>query len=170
MASENKRFTEEQAAKYIAQITNALKYCHEKKVIHRDIKPENLLIGAKGEIKIADFGWSVHAPSSRRSTLCGTLDYLSPEMVNGQTHNEKVDLWSLGVLCYEFLVGKPPFESPTYDETYRKISKGMYMFPEYISEAAQDLIRNLLVVNPNRRLELDLILNHPWIVSYTKKN
>lgn len=170
LASANKRFTEEQAAKYIGQITDALKYCHEKKVIHRDIKPENLLIGAKGEIKIADFGWSVHAPSSRRSTLCGTLDYLSPEMVNGKTHNEKVDLWSLGVLCYEFLVGKPPFESPTYDETYRKISKAMFMFPEHMSEAAQDLIRNLLVVNPNKRLELDQILNHPWIVSHTKRN
>lgn len=59
----------------------------------------------------------------RRSTLCGTLDYLPPEMIEGKTHDEKVDLWSLGVLCYEFLVGKPPFETKSHEETYRRISK-----------------------------------------------
>lgn len=59
----------------------------------------------------------------RRSTLCGTLDYLPPEMIEGKTHDEKVDLWSLGVLCYEFLVGKPPFEAKTHEETYRRISR-----------------------------------------------
>lgn len=61
--------------------------------------------------------------SFRRTTLCGTLDYLPPEMIEGKTHDEKVDLWSLGVLCYEFLVGKPPFESQTHEETYRRISR-----------------------------------------------
>ena len=74
-------------------------YCHSKHVIHRDIKPENLLLGMKGELKIADFGWSVHAPNSRRKTLCGTLDYLPPEMVQGLDHDSAVDVWSLGVLC-----------------------------------------------------------------------
>ncbi|XP_018323148.1 aurora kinase C-like [Agrilus planipennis] len=167
-ASENKRFSEERSAKYLAQITDALKYCHTKKVIHRDIKPENLLIGCKGEIKIADFGWSVHAPSSRRATICGTLDYLSPEMVHGKTHNEKVDLWSLGVLCYEFLTGKPPFESTSYDETYRKISKAIFTFPSYVSEPAQHLISNLLVVNPDKRLDLNGILEHPWILALSQ--
>lgn len=78
----NKRFPEDVCANYVAQIADALLYCHKRKVIHRDIKPENLLLGANGEIKIADFGWSVHAPSSRRTTLCGTLDYLPPEMVS----------------------------------------------------------------------------------------
>ncbi|KAK5642577.1 hypothetical protein RI129_008744 [Pyrocoelia pectoralis] len=168
LACENKRFSEARAADYIAQITDAVKYCHSKKVIHRDIKPENLLIGCKGEIKIADFGWSVHAPSSRRTTLCGTLDYLSPEMVNGQTHDEKVDLWSIGVLCYEFVVGKPPFESKSYDETYRKISKALVSFPSHMSDGAKHLIKSLLVVNPNSRLDLDGILNHPWILLYKK--
>lgn len=169
MASKDKRFSEERTAKYITQIAEALKYCHSKKVIHRDIKPENLLLGAKGEIKIADFGWSVHAPSSRRSTLCGTLDYLSPEMVHGKTHNETVDLWSLGVLCYEFLIGRPPFQSTTYDDTYRKISKAIYSVPSYVSEYGTDLIRRLLIVNPNARLGLDHILVHPWIVQYKDK-
>lgn len=91
-------------------MTDALSYLHTKHVIHRDIKPENLLLGVSGELKIGDFGWSVHAPGNRRTTLCGTLDYLPPEMVEGKEHSEKVDLWALGVLAYEFLVGVPPFE------------------------------------------------------------
>lgn len=77
-------------AQYVAQLADALAYCHSKKVIHRDIKPENLLVSMKGDIKIADFGWSVHAPSSRRTTLCGTLDYLAPEMVEKRQHDETV--------------------------------------------------------------------------------
>ena len=74
--------------------------------------PQNLLIGLSGELKVADFGWSVHAPNSRRRTLCGTLDYLPPEMVEGKEHDSAVDNWSLGVLAYEFLTGGPPFEAP----------------------------------------------------------
>ncbi|KAJ8974218.1 hypothetical protein NQ317_018141 [Molorchus minor] len=137
---------EDVCAKYIAQIADALRYCHTKKVIHRDIKPENLLLDAKGEIKIADFGWSVHPPSSRRTTLCGTLDYLPPEMVCGKTHNEKVDLWSLGVLCYEFLTGKPPFESSSYVKLIGELS-----------------------LDPDKRLELGQVLKQPWIVKYSDK-
>ena len=124
----------------MAQLADALKYCHSKKVIHRDIKPENLLLGLRGELKIADFGWSVHAPTSRRATLCGTLDYLPPEMVEGKMHDEKVDLWSLGVLCYEFLVGKPPFEAEGSTETYRRITQVDLRFPSHVSEGARDLI------------------------------
>ena len=91
-------------------MADALGYLHAKHVMHRDIKPENILIGINGELKIGDFGWSVHAPSNRRNTLCGTLDYLPPEMVENREHTDKVDLWALGVLTYEFLVGAPPFE------------------------------------------------------------
>lgn len=147
------------------QAANAINYCHRNKVIHRDIKLENILLGSKGEVKIADFGWSVHSPSNRRSTLCGTLDYLSPEMVDGKEHDEKVDLWSLGVLCYEFLVGYPPFETKSYEDTYRRISGAIYQIPSYVSVGAQDLIRNLLVVDPQKRLSAEQILKHPWIVS-----
>ena len=81
-------------------------------MIHHSSQPENLLVGLSGELKIADFGWSVHAPNSRRRTLCGTLDYLPPEMVEGREHDSAVDNWSLGVLAYEFLTGGPPFEAP----------------------------------------------------------
>ncbi len=76
----------------------------------------------------------------RRATLCGTLDYLPPEMIEGKTHDERVDHWSLGVLCYEFLVGKPPFEAEGHSETYRRITKVDLRFPDYVSAEARDLI------------------------------
>lgn len=126
-------------------MADALNYCHSKKVIHRDIKPENLLLGIYGDLKIADFGWSVHAPSSRRTTICGTLDYLPPEMIDDKPHDEKVDLWSLGVLCYELLAGKPPFETPTHDGTYQKITRVEYTCPPTMSPDAADLISKVSV-------------------------
>uniref|UniRef100_A0A3B3ZZU4 non-specific serine/threonine protein kinase n=1 Tax=Periophthalmus magnuspinnatus TaxID=409849 RepID=A0A3B3ZZU4_9GOBI len=149
------RFSEDRSATYIMELADALSYCHSKNVIHRDIKPENLLLGANGELKIADFGWSVHAPSARRSTLCGTLDYLPPEMIEGKPHDQNVDLWSLGVLCYEFLIGQPPFEAKTHEETYRRISR--------VSAGAKDLVANLLKHNPLHRLPIQGVLTHPWV-------
>ncbi|VDN56763.1 unnamed protein product [Dracunculus medinensis] len=162
------RFTEDKAAKLIYQLSDALIYCHGKRVIHRDIKPENLLLGYNGELKIADFGWSVHAPSSRRATMCGTLDYLPPEMIRGDCHDEKVDLWSLGVLCFELLVGKPPFESRTSNETYHLISKVCFEFPDFVPDGARDLISKLLKKAPNRRLPLAKVMKHPWIVQFVE--
>ncbi|XP_065186460.1 aurora kinase B-like [Sycon ciliatum] len=160
------RFDEPTAATYIAQLADALNYCHSKKVIHRDIKPENLLLSINNKLKIGDFGWSVHAPSSRRTTMCGTLDYLPPEMIEGHEHDDKVDLWSLGVLTYEFLVGKPPFEADDHSQTYRRITRVDLRFPEYISNDAKDLIAKLLRHNPKNRLLLGEVLSHPWV----KKN
>uniref|UniRef100_A0A1A8QY93 non-specific serine/threonine protein kinase n=8 Tax=Nothobranchius TaxID=28779 RepID=A0A1A8QY93_9TELE len=164
-------FSEDRSATYIMELADALHYCHIKNVIHRDIKPENLLLGGNGELKIADFGWSVHTPSSRRSTLCGTLDYLPPEMIEGKTHDEKVDLWSLGVLCYEFLVGHPPFEAKTHEETYRKISRVEYTYPPQtsISAGAKDLVARLLKHNPLHRLPIQGVLSHPWVLEYSTK-
>jgi len=158
-----KRFDEKRAATYIYQVSDALNYCHGKKIIHRDIKPENLLLDLKGSIKIADFGWSVHTPSSRRATMCGTLDYLPPEMVEGKTHDDKVDLWCTGVLLYEFLCGKPPFESKSQNDTYRLICGVIIKFPEFVTEGAKELIRALLQRKPNDRLPLASVLVHPWV-------
>lgn len=164
-----KKFTEELSARYVSEMALSLHYCHEKHVIHRDIKPENLLIGARGELKIADFGWSVHAPNSRRQTLCGTLDYLPPEMVEGRLHDHTVDIWSLGVLTYEFLVGVPPFETESHQATYSRISKVDLRFPECVPEDARDLITKLLQKDPKKRMPLIQVGKHPWIVRNTTK-
>ena len=140
------RFPEWKAAQYIAQMAAALKYLHRKHVMHRDIKPENILVGVHGEIKISDFGWSVHAPNNRRNTMCGTLDYLPPEMIKPGSqenfYNEKVDLWSLGVLTYEFLVGEAPFED-TPVMTQRRIARGEMTVPKFVSPEAKDLIERV---------------------------
>ncbi|PRW56777.1 Serine threonine- kinase Aurora-1 [Chlorella sorokiniana] len=160
-------FDERRTATYIASLAKALIYCHSKHVIHRDIKPENLLLGLNGELKIGDFGWSVHAPNSRRKTLCGTLDYLPPEMVEGSYHDAAVDVWSLGVLCYEFLYGQPPFEAAGHSETYKRILRVDLKFPASParSDGAKDLIRKLLVKNPKDRMPLEQVLQHPWITA-----
>lgn len=162
------KFDERTSARYITQLAGALDYCHSKNVIHRDIKPENLLVGPFSQLKIADFGWSVHAPTSRRNTLCGTLDYLPPEMVEGKLHDEQVDVWSLGILLYEFLVGNPPFEAEGHSATYRRISAVDLKFPRSVPEDAKDLIRKLLQKDPRMRLSLQSVQKHPWILRNTK--
>ncbi|GAB9470301.1 Aur protein kinase [Globisporangium polare] len=157
------RFTEKQSALYTQEIARALIYMHSKHVIHRDIKPENLLVGHNGELKIADFGWSVHAPSSRRTTLCGTLDYLPPEMIENRPHDEHVDIWTLGILMYEFIVGNPPFEAESNTETYKRITTIDLKFPGHVSSAARDLLVKILRKEPKDRIDLEVLLAHPWI-------
>lgn len=146
------RFPEWKAAQYIAQMAAALKYLHKKHVMHRDIKPENILVGIHGEIKISDFGWSVHAPNNRRQTMCGTLDYLPPEMLKPGSqdnfYSEKVDLWSLGVLAYEFLVGEAPFED-TPVMTQRRIARADMSVPSFVSPEARDLIKRVCTLLPS---------------------
>ncbi|CAN0279157.1 unnamed protein product [Pylaiella littoralis] len=159
------RFSEAKGARYVLDVAQALSHCHKKKVIHRDLKPENLLIGSTGGLKLADFGWSVHAPNSRRNTLCGTLDYLPPEMIEGREHDSSTDIWSLGVLAYEFIVGVPPFEAEGHQATYRRISRVDIRWPSSlnISDEAKDLVTKLLRKEPQKRLPLDEVATHPWI-------
>jgi len=165
--SKHGSFSEKRSSRYIDQMADALSYLHTKHVIHRDIKPENILLGINGELKIGDFGWSVHAPGNRRKTLCGTLDYLPPEMVEGKDHNEKVDHWALGVLTYEFLVGNPPFEDRgSVPNTYRRIANVDLKFPSSISSEVKDLISKLLRKDPEQRIPLKDVMKHPWIVRY----
>ncbi|XP_032027197.1 aurora kinase C isoform X1 [Hylobates moloch] len=165
----SEKLDEQRTATIIEELADALTYCHDKKVIHRDIKPENLLLGFRGEVKIADFGWSVHTPSLRRKTMCGTLDYLPPEMIEGRTYDEKVDLWCIGVLCYELLVGYPPFESTSHSETYRRILKVDVRFPLSMPLGARDLISKLLRYQPLERLPLAQILKHPWVQAHSRR-
>jgi len=100
------------AKDYIRQITIALEYMHKRHVMHRDVKPENVLVADDGQLKLADFGWAVHAPCPHniRYTFCGTPEYLSPEMIANTGHTVAVDCWSLGILLFELLVGR--YEAP----------------------------------------------------------
>ncbi|KAI5959246.1 IPL1 [Candida theae] len=176
-----KRFDNVKASHYIYQVTLALRYLHEKKVVHRDIKPENIMLSLDNVVKLSDFGWSVymknqdeegkqdlpnnvhdddeeeeeevvdnkhrshishmqnpsgaHPPlqqSNRRNTICGTMDYLPPEMIESKPHDKAVDIWALGVLIYELLVGKPPFEEVDKNATYKRIAKVDLRFPKYL--------------------------------------
>jgi len=156
-------FSEARSAWYFKQMVEAIAYCHNKRIIHRDIKPENILIGLKDTLKIADFGWAVHAPTSRRETFCGTLDYLPPEMVQSKKYKQTVDVWGLGVLLYEFLCGKPPFEDNTEKGTYAKIRRSTPVFPSSITKEARELITKLLAKNPSERMTLQEVLAHPWV-------
>ncbi|KAF0382175.1 AUR protein Kinase [Gigaspora margarita] len=162
----SQRITEGRSARYIAQIVRALQFIHQKHIIHRDIKPENLLVGRNGEIKLADFGWATYAPdlsSTPLTTVCGTLDYLAPEMVRRLPYNENVDVWALGILCYELLVGVPPFEAIGFHETCRRIVCDNVNIPDHVSSEARNFILMVLQKIPFCRPSLEDILNHPWI-------
>ncbi|KAI0541335.1 kinase-like protein [Xylaria digitata] len=165
------RFPEQRAAQYIAQIACALRYLHRKNIIHRDIKPQNILVGTHGEIKMSDFGCSVRT-RNRRITYCGTTDYRAPEMVRlpnwDESYDEKVDLWSLGVLMYQLLVGKTPFkDTPTM--RIRRIAQANIKIPAQVSIQARALIRRLLVVDPMERLTVEEVQQHPWIINNCRK-
>ncbi|CAO1389042.1 unnamed protein product [Diamesa hyperborea] len=161
----NNCFSEKISSVYIESLVSALIYLHKHDVIHRDIKPENLLLGNANQLKIADFGWSVHEPVSNRTTLCGTMDYLSPEMVKGEPHTKTVDVWSLGVLMFELLTGSAPFHDANHDVTYKKIMRVDYKLPSHISKPAAHLISKLLVFNPLQRMTLEQVSTHPWFLS-----
>ncbi|KAJ6243735.1 aurora a [Anaeramoeba flamelloides] len=165
------KFSEKRAANYIANLSSAVHYFHSKNVIHRDIKPENILITKDGTLKIADFGFSVftNPKNFRRYTFCGTLDYLPPEMVEGTSYDHSVDKWSMGVLLFEFLVGKPPFETKGRLQTYNRITNVNFSFPNHVSELAQDLIKKMLTKCPSKRIPFQDLLQHPWIQLYVNK-
>lgn len=165
----HRRFDNVTASNYIYQVSCALQYLHSKGVIHRDIKPENILLSSSRTIKLSDFGWSVQSStesSSRRQTVCGTLDYLPPEMVQSQEHDHNVDLWLLGILCYEFLVGRPPFEEHEKAATYQRIVKVDLSIPTFVDPDAATLIKDLLQKDPKKRISLAEVGTHPWIQKY----
>ncbi|KAG7396093.1 hypothetical protein PHYBOEH_002795 [Phytophthora boehmeriae] len=162
-----KRFPERQAMMYIAQLVSALEACHHQHVIHRDIKLENLLLSDEGTIQLADFGWSSAnvTAANRRDTLCGTLDYLSPEMIRGDKYDESVDIWAVGIIMFELLVGKPPFMAPDQSETIERITEGQLFVPPQVSLAAKDLIQRILQKSPEKRPSLQDIKAHRWFAS-----
>jgi serine/threonine protein kinase len=153
----NKHFT----VKCLLQIISALQYCHSHDIFHRDIKLENILVDGNGTLKLCDFGWSAKI-SDKPTHLCGTLDYLSPEMVRIEPYDQRVDIWSVGVLAYEMLTGIPPFETDTTDKTYRRIDKLDLHFPSHLTDEEKDFI--LFILRPqDKRPTLEQILQHQFL-------
>lgn len=164
-----KYFMEFEAGKFFLQVLQAVSYLHSHvpAIIHRDIKPENILLTKDGQVKLTDFGWSNYYSSDQqpRTTVCGTPEYLPPEMVEQKSHDTSADIWCLGVLLYEMLVGHTPFRSQAKQNMLINISKCKPKFPLSFPEQAKDLISRILVKNSTDRLVVSEILNHPWIIS-----
>jgi aurora kinase A len=160
-------FSYQRTARTVGQLCDALIYCHERKVIHRDLKPENVMIVEPFIVKLGDFGWAVHSPGSLRQTLCGTLDYLSPEMLdtdNNHQHSSKVDNWALGVLMHECLTGHTPFFAKEQLDTIKKIKAGVFGNQYDIDEEPYKIIKGLLAPNANNRTDLVDVRQNPWLL------
>lgn len=145
----------------------ALKYLHSHRVIHRDLKLGNLFLTDKMELKVGDFGLATKLDfeGERKRTVCGTPNYIAPEILDGKTgHSYEVDIWSMGVIVYTLIIGKPPFETQEVKATYRRIKMNAYSFPDgaVISDAAKNLINEILVTDPLKRPSLDQILAHQF--------
>eukprot|EP00877_Chromochloris_zofingiensis_P000127 jgi/Chrzof1/10114/Cz04g29080.t1 len=161
---------------------SALAYIHGLGMIHRDVKPENILLTTSYQIKLADFGLSIHSNYEIANTRLGTIDYLSPEILDcppkyhPQDHKSnpqiwytnKVDCWSVGVLAYELLAGKTPFEDKTPQETLYRIKSEEVSYPLGLSEGAVAFMRQALVRDPAQRSDMQELLNHPWILSHKR--
>mmetsp|Transcript_39499 Transcript_39499/g.29174 ORF Transcript_39499/g.29174 Transcript_39499/m.29174 type:complete len:202 (+) Transcript_39499:388-993(+) len=162
-----KRLHEVEVQTYTVQIVSALQYMHAHKVIHRDLKLGNLFLNDKMEVKIGDFGLAtkVEFEGDRKRTICGTPNYIAPEILEGKTgHSYEVDTWSLGVIIYTLLIGKPPFETSDVKTTYQRIKKNHYTFPESvkISKEAKSLVSSILQLDPAARPSLSQILEHEF--------
>ncbi|CAM9816494.1 unnamed protein product [Chrysoparadoxa australica] len=145
------RFPDHQGKQYTAEVVLAFSYLHNLNIVYRDLKPENLLISRDGRIKITDFGFA-KVVEDRTWTLCGTPEYLAPEIIQSKGHGKSVDWWALGVLIHEMLAGYPPF----YDENpigiYQKILAGRLDVPRHLDPKAKDLIKKLLTIDRTKRL------------------
>ena len=149
-----KRFKDEKAKFYIIEIILAIEYLHKNKMLYRDLKPENVLIDTNGHIKLTDFGLSkiIQKPKEKAYTICGTPQYLAPEVLSDKGYDCTVDWWSLGCVLYELLVGRSPFRILLGDSLNEDFYKKKILIPDYVSDEAQDLITKLLIINPLKRL------------------
>ncbi|KAI9696384.1 MAG: serine/threonine protein kinase, AGC [Candelina mexicana] len=151
-----RRFDEPTSVFYAAEIVLILDYLHDKEgVAYRDLKPENILIDAEGHLKLVDFGFAKKVGNSstvETYTLCGTPEYLAPEVIQSKGHGTAVDWWAFGILVYEFLVGQPPFWDQNPMKIYEMIVGGRIRYPSNMSLEARDLISNLCTVDASKRL------------------
>lgn len=160
------KLSEKDAWPIFTQTCVGLNYLHSKNLLHRDLKPENLLISQNGSVKIGDFGWSARG-TEQRVTFCGTLDYMSPEMLKNLPQTTKVDIWALGVLLYEILHGTPPFRAKNPRELIRLIQERKFILGNHVSGNAKSLISEILQEDPEQRPTIKEILKHHWVQRLT---
>jgi len=165
-----KRLTEPEVKYYLSQLLNSVQYMHKLNVIHRDLKLGNLFLDKHLRVKVGDFGLATKLTESgeKRKTICGTPNYIAPEVIEGDKekrgHSFEVDVWSMGVICFTLLVGKPPYESKDVKSTYQRILRNEYSFPSHIplSQHVRDLIASMLQTRPDKRPSLETIVSHPF--------
>uniref|UniRef100_H3DCR5 Serine/threonine-protein kinase PLK n=1 Tax=Tetraodon nigroviridis TaxID=99883 RepID=H3DCR5_TETNG len=161
--------TEPEVRYYLRQIISGLKYLHSRGILHRDLKLGNFFVNENMELRLGDFGLAakLETVEQRKKTICGTPNYLAPEVLNRQGHGTESDVWSLGCVMYTLMCGNPPFETLDLKETYKCIKEVQYRLPSTISHPAQKLISGILQKNPSDRLTLDQILSHEFFKGFT---
>ena len=166
---ENKNGLDEQRAfDYFIQVVNAVYFLHQNNIIHRDIKPENLLFGKEGLLKLCDFGWAKELNLENRSTFCGTVEYMAPEIVGSENYDFGVDIWSLGILLYELIFGHSPFKAKNMKSVILNIKSHDLTYDKPISHECKNLIEKILNINPQKRIKIKDILEHPFVKKYSK--
>nr|DBA28940.1 TPA: hypothetical protein GDO54_009222 [Pyxicephalus adspersus] len=169
LKNRKKPFTEKEARHFMEQIVKGMLYLHSHGILHRDLTLSNLLLSSDMNIKIADFGLAAQLklPNEKHFTMCGTPNYIAPEIATRSAHGLESDVWSLGCMLYTFLVGRPPFDTDTVKNTLNKIVLADYEMPSFVSREAKDLIFQLLRKNPADRLSLSSVLDHPFMTGYS---
>ncbi|XP_044757238.1 serine/threonine-protein kinase PLK4 [Coccinella septempunctata] len=157
--------TESEAGNIMKQVVEGMKYLHSHNILHRDISLSNLLLTRDMQVKIADFGLATQLTRAdeKHMTMCGTPNFISPEVASRGSHGLEADVWGLGCLLYTLLVGKPPFDTQGVKSTLTRVVMANYEVPSHLSPEAKDLIHSLLQKNPKDRMKLDQILEHPFI-------
>nr|CAH7721377.1 unnamed protein product [Callosobruchus chinensis] len=160
-----KTLTEPETRFYMKQILSGVSYLHSNKIIHRDLKLGNLFLSDELIVKIGDFGLAakIEFDGERKKTLCGTPNYIAPEILLKAGHSFEVDIWSVGCIMYTLLVGKPPFETSTLKETYAKIRKCDYKLTSVISEYAKHMIMLMLQGEPTKRPPVHKLVLHDFM-------